>query len=512
MLGYAPRTQPTQLREPMGNSQYLTAPVSSEKMPAGIPYIVGNEAAERFSFYGMNAILAIFMTKHLGVGIGQPDLMDKETATAWVHNFKSAAYFFPIIGAIVADWIFGKYRTIMGLSIVYCLGHGVLALMEVDLNVPPREVLWWGLALIAVGSGGIKPCVSAHVGDQFGSKNKHLLPRIFGWFYFSINLGSTVSTLLTPVLLNDERFGPAWAFGVPGVLMALATIVFWMGRKVFVHIPPSGNQLFTETFSPEGRRAIFNLIPLYAFVAMFWALFDQTASAWVLQAQHMDRVILGQEILPSQIQAVNPLLVMILIPIFSYGIYPFLGRFFEVTPLRKIGIGLFVTIPAFALPGWIELQIQAGYQPHIIWQVLAYVLMTMAEVMVSITALEFSYTQAPPKMKSFIMGLYLLSVAVGNQFTAKVNEYISHQKSGGVTLLDGANYYWFFTGVITITACVYVLFARFYKGETFIQDEGDAAITTATDQTGVTVCSVCGTAVPKTNSQCGNCGEEMNHG
>ena len=123
----------------------------------------------------------------------------------------------------------GKYRTILWLSIVYCAGHLVLAMDET------RNGLFWGLALIAVGSGGIKPCVSAHVGDQFSKSNAQLLERVFGWFYFSINLGAFTSTLLTPFLL--ESYGPTYAFGVPGVLMAIATLLFWMGRNKFVHIP-----------------------------------------------------------------------------------------------------------------------------------------------------------------------------------------------------------------------------------------------------------------------------------
>ena len=89
-------------------------------------------------------------------------------------------------------------------------------------------MLGLGLALIALGAGGIKPCVSAHVGDQFGKQNKHLITKVFGWFYFSINFGSTVSMPLTPWLL--EHYGPGWAFGVPGILMAIATFVFWLGR------------------------------------------------------------------------------------------------------------------------------------------------------------------------------------------------------------------------------------------------------------------------------------------
>ena len=149
-----------------------------------------------------------------------------------VSRLRHGRLLLPILGALVSDAFLGKFRTIMVLSIVYCLGHLTLAIDDT------RAGLGLGLALIAVGSGGIKPCVSAHVGDQFGRSNAHLLPKVFGWFYFSINVGALASILLAEPLLH--RFGPSVAFGVPGVLMAIATIVFWMGRNEFVHIPPGG--------------------------------------------------------------------------------------------------------------------------------------------------------------------------------------------------------------------------------------------------------------------------------
>ncbi len=470
-------------------SQHLTTPPDTKEMPGGIPYIIGNEAAERFSFYGMKAILFVYMTKYLYMldMSGEPTSMDVNTANAWVHNFNTAVYFFPFLGAVVSDWLFGKYRTIMWLSVVYCVGHGVLALLELPpglLPLEPKTLLWLGLALIAVGSGGIKPCVSAHVGDQFGRSNQHLVSRVFRAFYFSVNLGSALATVLTPLLLH--YLGPGWAFGIPGVLMALATLTFWLGRHTFVHVPPAGTGFFKETFGKNGVRALLNLVPLYVFIAMFWALFDQTSSAWVEQATNMNRVLFrwgsGEdawvaELLPSQIQAANPFLVMILIPVFALFVYPLMGRFFEVTPLRKIGIGLFLTVPAFAIPAVLEQQISAGQQPHIVWHLVAYVVITAAEVLVSITALEFSYTQAPPKMKSFVMGAYLLSVALGNKFTALVNESIVAQREKGVELLNGSAYYWFFTIAMLVTAVIYVGYSQFYRGESYYQgqDEPDGA-------------------------------------
>lgn len=444
---------------------YRTAPWPIAKAPPGIPFIIGNEAAERFSFYGMRAILVVFMTQYLVNASGELDLMSDEQAKGWFHLFVSAVYFLPLFGALISDGLLGKYRTIIALSIVYCLGHLVLAIDHSRLG------LAIGLALIALGSGGIKPCVSAHLGDQFGRRNQHLLARFFGWFYFSINLGAFVSILATPWLL--QVYGPSVAFGLPGVLMLIATLIFWSGRNRFVHIPAGGRSFVKETLSGEGLKALGRLSIIYVFVAMFWALFDQTASAWVLQAQHMDRVLFGMEVLPAQIQAANPLLVMLLIPVFSYGVYPFIERFYPLTELRKIAIGLFLTVAAFIIPSLVQVSIDQGGAPHIAWQLLAYVVLTSAEVMVSITCLEFSYTQAPKTMKSFVMAFFMLSISLGNLFTSAVNFII--RNPDGSSALQGADYFLFFTLLMLVTAVLFVVVARYYRGRIYIHSEQAAA-------------------------------------
>jgi len=405
------------------SNTYLSAPVPSEKMPKGIPYIIGNEAAERFSFYGMKGILVIFMTQYLYMlpGAGT-EAMSNTEAMANYHLFTTAVYFFPIMGALLADILLGKYLTIMLLSVVYCAGHGVLALMGSTDTMPPGIVLAIGLILISVGSGGIKPCVSAHVGDQFGKKNARLIEKVFGWFYFSINTGAFLSTMLTPWLL--EWYGPHLAFGVPGVLMAIATFAFWKGRKVFIHIPAGGMGWVRETFSATGIRAILKLAIIFLFIAVFWALFDQTGSSWVLQAEDLNRNWLGMHWLSSQIQAVNPIMILIYIPIFQFAVYPLINKVWKLTPIRKISLGLFVMVAGFAMVGAVQGWIDAGERPSIGWQVLAYAILTASEVMVSITGLEFAYTQAPKKMKSVIMALFLMSVSLGNLFTAGVHKFI----------------------------------------------------------------------------------------
>ncbi|MDP0492316.1 MAG: POT family MFS transporter [Verrucomicrobiota bacterium JB023] len=402
-------------------SEYKTSPADLEGMPPGVPHIIGNEAAERFSFYGMKAVLAVFMAQYLHLMNDVPgEAMSEASATANVHLFNGWVYLTPFLGAILSDVFWGKYKTIIWLSLVYVMGHAALAFMGVT-----GEARWWlfaGLALICLGSGGIKPCVSAHVGDQFGARNAHLLPKVFNWFYFSINLGAMASMMLTPWLL--KWYGPHWAFGVPGVLMALATVVFWVGRKRFIHVPAGGRSTLAEMTSPEGVSTILRLLPLYLFVAMFWALFDQTGSTWIFQAQDMDREFLGFEWLPSQVQSLNSLFVLTFIPLFAYVLYPKLSKVWPLTPLRKISVGLFVMAAAFGIVALVQTRIDGGASPNIGWQVLAYAMLTASEVMVSIVALEFAYTQSPKTMKSMVMCFYLGAVALGNFFTAGINHFI----------------------------------------------------------------------------------------
>ena len=401
--------------------KFRSSPADLEGMPPGIPHIIGNEAAERFSFYGMKAVLAVYMAHYVHLmddRAGTP--MSEGAATEYVHYFNFAVYITPLLGAFLSDLFLGKYRTIIWLSIVYCMGHAALALMGTSGSA--SFWLVFGLALIALGSGGIKPCVSAHVGDQFGARNAHLLPKVFNAFYLSINVGAFASMMLTPWLL--EWHGPHWAFGVPGVLMALATLVFWIGRHRFIHVPAAGRHVWQDLTAGGGGLVLLKLLPLYALVAVFWALFDQTGSTWIFQAMDMDRRFLGFEWLPSQIQSLNSVFVITFIPLFTFIVYPLVNRVWKLTAMRKIGLGLLIMAGSFFLVALIQQWIDAGQRPSISWQILAFAMLTAAEVMVSIAALEFAYTQAPKTMKSMVMCYYLAAVAFGNLLVAGINHFI----------------------------------------------------------------------------------------
>jgi len=461
--------------------------------PKSLPYIIANEAAERFSFYGMRSILTTFLVLQFFNPTLNPLLQSVAEAKAneATHFFVSLAYAVPFLGAIAADWFFGKYRVILWISILYCVGHLLLAVYDKNL-----DMFRLGLIIIAIGAGGIKSCVSANVGDQFNSSNMHLLSRVYSWFYFAINAGSALSTLLIPIIY--AAYGPKWAFGIPGILMAISTVIFILGRKTYVRVPASGirrdNFVFIsvyalthfykkkkgealldvakEKFNPEkveDIKAAYRVIGVFSFIPIFWSLWDQNLSEWVLQAGKLDRHIFGYELLPQQIQTVNPFFLLALIPVFNYVIYPFFERLgIKATPLRRIGGGLVLIVCSFTIIALVQTGVDNGNHPTVWWQVFAYVFLAAAEVMVSITCLEYAYTQSPASMKSTMGAIWLLTIAVGNIITALINRSISNH--GFFASLNGANYYWFFIGLMTLVIIIYLIVSPRIKEHSYIKD------------------------------------------
>jgi len=439
-----------------------------DRFPPQIKFIVGNEGCERFSFYGMRSILTVYMAQWL--------LLPEHEAEANYHFFVMACYLTPLAGGWLADRLWGRYRVIVWLSLGYVLGHATIAAFET------RWGLFAGLTLIALGSGGIKPCVSAFVGDQFHPEQKKLLERVYGLFYWMINLGSSGSTLLIPVLL--AAFGPRVAFAVPGLLMVAALALFLLGRRRYVHVPPTGPNphAFTRVVASalrrrssvpaggswldparadhpveavEGARSVFRIMGVFAAVTAFWALFDQHGASWVLQARRMDLVVGGRTLQASQLAALNPLMVLLLIPLLQRVVFPGLERAgVRVTPLGKMTLGMFLAVLSFAAAALVESVIAGGARPSALWQLPQYLFLTTGEVLVSVTGLEFSYTQAPRSMKSTIMSIWLVTVALGNFLTAAVS---------ALNRFQGASYFWFFAVLMLAGAIGFAFVARKYR-------------------------------------------------
>ncbi len=473
-------------------SNEINSPEKKGSFPRAIPYILGNEAAERFSFYGMRSILSTFLVAQFFNPSGNPALQGVAEAKSneIVHLFVAIAYIMPMVGGLVADWFFGKYKVIFYISILYCFGHLTLALFDHDL-----DMFSLGLLIIAVGAGGIKSCVSANVGDQFDKSNEHLMTKVYSWFYFSINAGSVVSNVVIPIIYAS--IGAAWAFGVPGILMGLATIIFFLGRKKYVHVPPSGinrnNFVFISFYAlthlgakkegeslldvakaeydhekVEGVKAVYRVLAVFAFIPIFWALWDQNLAEWVLQAKKLDlNTGLGFTFLPEQVQVLNPLFLVSFIPVFTYFVYPFFEKMgIQTTPLRRLGAGFFLTAISFVIISLIQTSIDGGGKPSVWWQILAYLILAWGEILVSITGLEYAYTNSPKTMKSTMTAIWYSAVSIGNYAVSLINGSIA--KGGFFAQLTGATYFWFFTGLMFLSTIIFMLVAGRLKETRFV--------------------------------------------
>jgi proton-dependent oligopeptide transporter, POT family len=499
------------------------------RLPPQVPYIIGNEGCERFSFYGMRNILTPFLVTSLLLYL--PEAERAGEAKDIFHTFVIGVYLFPLLGGWLADRFWGKYDTILWFSLLYCVGHVCLAWFDDN-----RHGFFAGLGLIAFASGGIKPLVASFVGDQFDRSTKHLAKLVFDAFYWIINFGSFFASLLMPIFLRD--YGPSVAFGIPGALMAIATLVFWLGRKHYVRVPPAPpspdsllrvcrtallahapgqgrpglalaaagalGALVVLGLTPqlgiviafclalvlvigfgggstwlqlerarslhapeaiEGVRAVLRLLLIFALVTPFWSLFDQKASTWVIQAGFMTR---PDWFHPAQMQALNPALVMLLIPFNNLVLYPALKRRgYEMTGLRRMTAGLAAAGLAWIAAGAFQLVMDAGDPVSIAWQILPYALLTFGEVLVSASGLEFVYSQAPLAMKGTIMSLWYLSVTMGNLWVLIANAGTRNEAVLGAVAQTGlsteAFLMFFFAGFAFVTAVVFGLYAKRYR-------------------------------------------------
>lgn len=370
--------------------------------PISIFFIVINEFCERFSYYGMRAVLVLYFKNFLK--------WDDDMSTAIYHTFVALCYLTPILGAIVADSWLGKFKTIVYLSIVYAVGQVVMSVSSInDMTDGDRDgkpdvlevhiaLSMVGLLLIALGTGGIKPCVAAFGGDQFEEHQDKQRTRFFSIFYLSINAGSLLSTLITPILRGQEcgihttqKCYPL-AFGVPAALMAVALVVFIVGSGMYKKNSPQGNIMLQVSkcigFALRNRwkhrsksfpkrdhwldwakekyeerliaqiKMVMKVLFLYIPLPMFWALFDQQGSRWTLQATTMNGDFGAFQLQPDHMQSVNPILILILVPIVDAALYPLIRKCkLDFTPLKKMTVGMFLAGMAFIAAALLQMEI-----------------------------------------------------------------------------------------------------------------------------------------------------------
>ncbi|CAJ0938395.1 unnamed protein product, partial [Mesorhabditis belari] len=370
--------------------------------------IVSNEFCERFSYYGMRTVLTFYLLNVLKFSDSQ--------STIFFNGFTVLCYFTPILGSIVADGFVGKFWTIFAVSILYAAGQIILALASTKDSSssihPWMDMI--GLVTIGFGTGGIKPCVSAFGGDQFEKGHERMLSMFFSMFYFSINAGSMISTFIAPIFRSMSCMGQdscyPLAFGVPAILMIVATCLFMAGSFWYKKPPPTEN-VFAEVFRIIRRalgnkmrasepkehwldhymtthvcesdprcmqlkqdrrskkachklgyvddvRQLLRLLIMFLPVPMFWALYDQQGSVWLIQGIQMDCRLWGNVLfMPDQVQVLNAVLILCFIPIFQVFIYPLASKVIVLTPLRKMVAGGFLAAISFMITGFVQLRV-----------------------------------------------------------------------------------------------------------------------------------------------------------
>jgi proton-dependent oligopeptide transporter, POT family len=436
------------------------------RRPSPANFIAANEAFERISFYGIRSILVVYMVQDL--------LLAEHDAKATFHFFVFAGCLATLFGAWLAERLAGRYRATLWFSALYVAGYATVALSE------SRGGLYTGLALLALGSGGVRPCVSALAGDQASGQDRPFLVRVYGLFYWIEKLGSAGLILLLPILRRDQ--GSRLALALPGALAVLALLVFWLGRRRYLIQPASGQnpngflhvsdyairRLGTGRLGDHwldvtrdrfpaaavvGTKAVYRVLGILATTFTFWALFDQRNSSWVLQASQMDLRVLGQQLDPAQTCALGPILVLLLVPLFSAAPGSSAGGR-RTAPLGKMTVGMFLTAFSFAAAAGLQLVLDGGAQPSVLWQLPQHLLLSSGEILVCITGLEFAYREAPASMKGTVLNLWFLSAALGNLLTAWVSL---------LNALHGWTYFAFFAVVMIAGSFLFRAVARRYR-------------------------------------------------
>jgi POT family proton-dependent oligopeptide transporter len=524
-MSYTTEPQPTASQgDPNRASTGIVTAEGLDTVPTGHPpafwFIFWGEFAERCSYYGMRAILPLYLTSAL--------LIPDDRMTSIYSLFKSACYFLPLLGGFLADRYFGKYWTIVGFSVPYVLGHFIL-------GIETTTALFIALALLAGGSGVIKPNISTLMGQTYDQKRpgqKALLTSAFLWFYFSINVGATFSLFGLPKMrdyLRERHLAPyelkevvtktedgkelkTWsmlkegvrtevseqevkdltvqanryayplAFQVPAWLMVGALGAFALGKRFYAVEQVGRSQPSTPEEAAQRWQVLARLFGVFGLIVFFWVAYEQNDNLWTLFARdHIaEKVVdpdtgkvvetcvlrLGSwqaEYAPDGFQWINSFLIIVLVPLFGvmWRVIDPKGTRFPAT--RKIMMGFLWTAAAAGVMSVASFHAAGGQKVSAWWMVLGYFVLTIGEILLYATALELSYTAAPDNMKSFVTACFLVTNTLGNLINTQLSPLY------GKTIAEGP--FFAMTAGIVVAAAI----AFYFVGRRFNRSQAEAA-------------------------------------
>jgi len=382
--------------------------------PRGLATCFFTEMWERFSYYGMRALLLLYMVAPLEKGgLGFPTVKGA-SIYGW---YTMGVYAMSIPGGWVADKLLGLYRSVLLGGIIIAAGHFMMA-------YPSLPTFYAGLISIVIGTGLLKPNVSGIVGTLY-EKDDIRRDAGFSVFYMGINLGAFIAPLICGPL--GQRINWHWGFGAAGVGMTFGVIQYVLGKK---HIAPGlARQEKNEateraaekaagksaSFTTQEWRQISVIFILFVFSMLFWGAFEQAGSSLNLFADRLTRLnFLGFNFPSSTFQSVQPLFVIIFSPIFAW-LWLRMGRHEPSSP-TKFGFGLFFVGLSFLLlvPGAAIAQ-QQGIKVSPMWLIGVYFLQTVGELCLSPVGLSMVTKLAPPRIVGLMLGVFFLSISFGNK-------------------------------------------------------------------------------------------------
>jgi POT family proton-dependent oligopeptide transporter len=419
---------------PQNAAASVGAPTSH---PIGFWFFFWGELAERSSYYGMRAILALYMVEQLN--------FSKANASTAMHAFIASCYLLPLVGGWVADNFFGKYWTIVGFSIPYILGHVILGVESVPFLIV-------ALCLLAMGSGVIKPNISTLMGmtyDQQRPGQEKLRSDAFAMFYGAINVGAFLSSVAMPLL--RKYYGYQIAFLFPAALMVGAFFIFAIGKRYY-----AVETISRHVKTPEERATqwlvLAKISGVFAVVTFFWSVFDQSASTWTFFAKdYLDLELFGVTFEPDMIQAANPLLIVIMLPLVTAVWHLLDGAGIKLRPTDKMLIGFVLTTITMGMMAAAGFLTSPEHKATVLWEVAAYVVITLAEICISVVGLELAFTAAPANMKSFITACWLFTVFVADSLAIPVTSLYEKMSPGP--------YFSLLTGMMLVVTVVFVFVA-----------------------------------------------------
>ncbi|EDO16648.1 hypothetical protein Kpol_529p28 [Vanderwaltozyma polyspora DSM 70294] len=518
----------------------------SGKIPMRCWLIAVVELSERFSYYGLAAPFQNYMANGPNDTPKGVLMLDTQGASALSYFFQFWCYITPIFGGYMADTYWGKYNTICAGTGIYVVGIFLLFITSLP-SIDTRETALGGyvtaIILIGIATGMIKANISVLIAEQIPRTKPRVITQkggkrviedpnittqnVFMFFYMMINVGS-LSLMATTELESHKGFWAAYL--LPFCFFWIAVVVLVIGRNQYIMVPvgdkmisksfkvmwilvknklnfdaakpsmnPEKNYPWNDKFVEEIRRAL-RACKVFVFYPIYWCVYGQMINNFVTQAGTMELHNLPNDFL----QAFDSIAIIVFIPIFERFIYPFVRRFTPFRPITKIFWGfmfgsgamiwaavlqsfIYKAGPCYNMP----MKCAPEYantpnQVHVAWQVPAYVLIAISEILASVTGLEYAYSNAPASMKSFIMSIFLVTNAFGSAIGIAISPTAQDPK-----------YTWTFTGLAVacfIAGCLFWICFRSYNNTEdamndidFMDDDDDKIMPTAGEKTSIEV-------------------------